>query len=563
MIKELFGQSRKEKLFFSIGVIVNIFSSILTLLIPLLIKKLIDNDLNFKIIFAIIFLGIISTVSLSVSSYMLFSFGEKQISHLRDKLIKKLINAKIKFYDQNNSSRLSSRIINDTENIRNFISHNISDLFKSIVMIIGGATMIFLLDWKLASVIIIGLLLLLLLFTPLSNVNRQYIKERQNIISKLGSLLTENFQQIKMIKASQSEKQVLSLSSELTKQVFNISKRSSLIDALITPLVFLILFTILIVIFTYGGMRVANNTMTTGTLISFFLYLIQLLTPVSSVGNFFNEYAKAKGATEEVMKILKLKTEDALGVYFNKDFNNLEFKDVCFRYNDNEYNLLNDISLNFRKGEKTSIVGPSGSGKSTLVSLIERFYSPVSGFISISDNNIENIDLHNWRSKVTLISQDNSLFSGTIYENLISGLDYKPSDEAVFSSLKKANIYNEIINKEHGINENVGEKGNKLSEGQKQRIQIAKAFLRNTEILILDEATSSLDSESEYKIMKELEEFTNNLILIVIAHRLSTIKDSNNIYFIEGGNITGIGNHKELIENHTGYKKFIANQAIN
>lgn len=564
MIKKFLGQTLKEKLVFWLGLTINTIGGTLTLLIPLLIRKLIDKGFNIRIIILIVLLGIVSTILISVSSYILFSFSEKQIKNLRDKLIKNLMYKHISFYDHNNSSRLSSRIINDTENLRNFLANNIPEFINGIIVIIGGSLMLFLLDWKLAIVILVGLIMLVLILNPLSQINGKYIKKRQLTLSYLSAFLTESFQQIRIIKSNQSESHSIDASKNYTFNLFKISKKSSFIDSLITPLVFFTLSSILIIIFTYGGIRVSQNSISTGTLISFFIYLIQLLTPISKVGNFFNNLAKTKGSIEEVMKVFNIKNEKNTKGTKISDIDSLILNNVYFSYNQSNKLTLSNISMELQKGQKISIVGPSGSGKSTLIALIEHFYSCEKGEILINNINIDDIDLKDLRKQITLITQDNTLLTGSIYENLVSGLKDVPKNEEIVKSLKYANIYNEIKSKDNDITlfSDIGEKGANLSEGQKQRIQIAKAFLRNSSIIIFDEATSNLDSNSEKIIMDYLNKIRKDKIIINIAHQLSSIIDSDYIYFIEKGEITGKGKHHELINKHNEYRNFIFYQQI-
>ncbi|MDS4004860.1 ABC transporter ATP-binding protein [Staphylococcus capitis] len=562
MLKGYLKNTKKESLLFIFAITLNVLGSFLTLTIPLLIRNIIDEKIRFITIMIILSVGIVATLFLSLSSYMLFTFSERKIKKLRNILTDKLLHSKILFFDKNNSSRLSSRIINDTENLRDFFANNIPDFITGLMMVIGGSIMLFLLDWKLAFVILIGLFSLIIILNPFSSINSKYTKKKQSFLSILSGELTETFQQIRIIKSNQSEKITSKNISQLTNNVFKIAKKSSFIDALINPIVFAVLFTVLLVIFTYGGIRVANNTISTGTLISFFIYLIQLLTPISQVGNFFNNYAKAKGSTEEITNILKLEKESDEGKNNIKNVNNLIFNNIFFSYNSDNFSVLSKLNLSFQKGQKTSIVGPSGSGKSTIIQLIERFYTPQIGQISSNDLNIQKLNLENWREKIALITQDNSLFTGTIYDNLISGLKKIPTNNEIMNSLKKAHIYEEIMQKKEGLKFFVGEKGSNLSEGQKQRVQIARAFLKNSEIFIFDEATSNLDSKSEKVIMDNLNKNKEKIILIIIAHRLSTIQDSDYIYFIENGTVTGEGSHQHLLKTHYGYKNFISNQTI-
>ena len=297
-----------------------------------------------------------------------------------------------------------------------------------------------------------------------------------------------------------------------------------------------------------------------GALVSFLMYLFQIMSPVIIISQFFNELSKTSGSTERLQQILNEK-EEFLPEKKEVDIANkaLKFENVNFSY-ENGKQILHNINLEADPNSVIAFAGPSGGGKSTIFALIERFYQPTSGKILIGKENIADIDLTHWRKQIGLVGQDSAVMPGTIRENLVYGLDQKVTDKELWHVLKLAYADGFVKEMEEGLDTQIGERGIKLSGGQRQRIAIARVFLRNPKILMLDEATASLDSESEAMVQKALNELMKNRTTLVIAHRLSTIVDANEIYFIDHGTVDGVGTHEELIKSTPKYAQYVKNQ---
>lgn len=343
-------------------------------------------------------------------------------------------------------------------------------------------------------------------------------------------------------------------------KLFQFGKREAKINAILNPIISIVVMGIIMSIVAYGGYRVSQGTLSAGTLIAFILYLFQVITPVVAFGTFFTSLQKVKGATERIMGILEEPIEELTsGEPVTQVNQNLEFESVNFSYS-KETPLLEDISFLVKPNETIAFVGPSGSGKSTLFSLIESFYEPKSGKIKYGNVDINNFSLEEWRRKIGYVQQDSMMLSGSIRDNLTFGLDRKITDTELDNVMKLA-CGMEIIEKLPAKYDSlVGERGSLLSGGERQRIAIARAFLRNPDILLLDEATASLDSHSEKVVQEGLENLMKNRMTLIIAHRLSTVVKADKIVFLDHGKITGIGTHEELLETHKLYREFSTQQ---
>ena len=273
------------------------------------------------------------------------------------------------------------------------------------------------------------------------------------------------------------------------------------------------------------------------------------------------DYKHAKGATKRISEILKEKQENFVGLSYKKlPLYDLSFNSVYFSYNKNY--ILKNISFTIPKNKITAIVGPSGSGKTTILSLVTRMYHINSGSINFGNESIYNFDLAEWRENIGYVMQNNSIISGSIKENILYGIKKNISEEHFKKYVRLSNSYDFIMSLEDKYNSEVGENGDKLSGGQKQRIDIARNLIKNPQILLLDEATASLDSESETKIQNALTLLSQNRTTVIVAHRLSTIKNADQIIFLDNGEITGSGTHDYLMNTHEKYRKFVSNQKL-
>ena len=548
-----------------IGIILSTLGGIIGIFIPLELKKFIDmasKEFDVKKIILIGIFFLCQTILTALGSYITSKEGEKKVAIQRLDIFRHIIKLPIPFFDNNHSGELASRVVNDTAAIRRFLTMALPEFISSIVICFGSVIALFVLDWKLSLLLLILLPMLMVLIAPLSSLAGKYAVKNQDALSKLTGSISEFLNQIKLIKASTAEKQVKQKEKKNIDKIYKISIKSDLISSITDPLVFLCLFAMVSVIFGYGGYRVQQGTLTVGTLVSFLVYLFQIINPVNAIVNFANEYKTVEGATEKINEILNISEEDYNGKNYQKKFGNqdLLLNDITFSYG--KRNVLDDLCLKFKAHKKTAIVGPSGVGKTTILSLIERFYEPNAGTIMIGNISSKDFTVSDWREHFAAVLQDTSTITGTIKDNLLFGLNYNPSDQEINRALENAYLLDDINSMSKGVDTFIGEKGVKLSGGQKQRLQIARIFLKNPDILILDEATSSLDGMSEDYVEKALKNVMNDVTTIVVAHRLSTIIDADDIYFIDDGRVSGEGTHDELLRNHRKYREYVKKQII-
>lgn len=313
----------------------------------------------------------------------------------------------------------------------------------------------------------------------------------------------------------------------------------------------------------YGAVRVQSGTLTSGSLVAFLIYLFNIIAPVTTFATFFSQVQKAMGSTERIQEILATEPEPAdQTAAVDVVGQTITVNQLSFGYTADQ-TILHNVNFTAKPNTVVAFAGPSGGGKSTIFALLERFYQPDAGTIKIGTQNIQAIDLANWRQQIGYVSQDSGVFAGTIRENLQYGLAKTLTDAELWHGLELAYADQFVRDFTDQLDTQIGERGVKLSGGQKQRLAIARAFLRDPKILMLDEATASLDSQSEEKVQRALDQLMVGRTTLVIAHRLSTIVDADQIYFIENGAVTGHGTHSELMQQHALYAQYVNEQVVN
>jgi ATP-binding cassette, subfamily B, bacterial AbcA/BmrA len=362
------------------------------------------------------------------------------------------------------------------------------------------------------------------------------------------------------VKSSNAEEIEFQKGQTGIKKLYVLGLKEGIIQALMSPVVSSLIIIVLVLIIGFGGIRVTSGAMTAGELVAFFIYLFQIIMPITQIIVFVTQFQKTVGATEKVLSILNLEEENLEdGRSVPQTDRALVLDGVTFGYEEGE-KVLMDVTIRAEKGKVTAIVGPSGSGKTTLFSLIEQFYKPQQGAILLGEDTISSYSLKSWRELLGYVSQESPIYSGTIGDNISYGLDGDISEEKMIAASKMAYAHEFIKELPNGYQTEVGERGIKLSGGQRQRLAIARALLRDPDILMLDEATSSLDSQSEIVVQEALKNLMKGRTTLVIAHRLSTIVDADQIVFLEKGKVTGVGTHEELFTSHALYRDFARQQ---
>ncbi|MCG7343113.1 ABC transporter ATP-binding protein/permease [Sporosarcina sp. ACRSL] len=566
-MKEFFGLVRQLKWSKGVTVIalvLALFSTAASLAIPLVTKVLVDSlaemAFNWQTAVFLFTVFILQAVLGGVSYYLLAFVGETIVADLRGKLWRKVLRLPVPYYDENETGETMSRITQDTTILKQLVSEHLVSFITGIISIIGAVAILLYLDWKMTLIMLISIPVSMAIIFPLGRIMHKIAKATQGEMAKFSGHLGRVLGDIRLVKAYRAEQNEGVKGEKAIHSLFSFGLKEARIQAIISPVMTLVMMSILVVILGYGGAQVSKNVLSPGTLVAIIFLMFQIIFPFAQMAQVFTVFQKAVGATERIQQILRMDSERAEG--FAKVPNGgLQFESVSFAYESGK-DVLRGISFEAKPGTVTAFVGPSGGGKTTVFSLIERFYLPTEGVISIGGTPISDIALSDWRKRIGYVSQESPLLSGTILDNIAYGLEERPSLEEVRKAAEAANALTFINEMTDGFETLVGERGMKLSGGQRQRIAIARALLHDPEILLLDEATSNLDSGSETHVQEALQRLMEGRTTLIIAHRLSTVIDADQLIFLEAGRITGIGTHEELFETHKLYREFAEGQGL-
>ena len=548
------------------GLVGSILTMLVNLSIPLLTRELVDGfsieAISVTLIVVIFAVFILQAVIDGLSTYILAAVGQKIVARLREKMWFKLIRLPVSYFDKTPSGQSVSRVVNDTGIVKDLISNHFPQFITGIITIIGAVVILLIMDWKMTLLMLIAVPVTFLVMMPLGSRMAKISKGLQDETANFTGDIQQTLGEIRLMKSSTAEHIEEKQGKAGIDKLYRFGLKEAKVFALIGPLIYTVMMLVIVAIIGYGGIRVADGTMSTGSLVAFLLYLFQIIFPITSFAMFFTELQKAKGATERIIEILDIEEENGQeGLSKDITDKTLYIEDLSFSYEEGEP-VLENITFEARPGEMIAFAGPSGGGKTTLFGMIERYYEPTNGEIRVGKISIRDLSLRSWRSQIGYVSQESAMMAGTIRENLTYGLENAEtiSDERLWIVAEMAYADTFIRSFQEGLDTEVGERGVKLSGGQRQRINIARAFLRNPTILMLDEATASLDSQSEHAVQEALSRLMKGRTTFVIAHRLSTIVDADQIIFIEKGKITGSGTHQELLSEHELYQKFAEQQ---
>ncbi|MFK5958121.1 MAG: ABC transporter ATP-binding protein [Lutibacter sp.] len=538
-----------------IGIILIIIRSLAGLVLPYASKNLIDDVIPAQDIKALTTLLIIVCVAIFLQAVSSFSLtrllsveAQHLISLLRAKVQKKLLTLPISFFDNNKSGALVSRVMTDVEGVRNLVG-------TGLVQLVGGS---FTAIISLIILIKINALMTFFVLVPVSifaiialkafGYIRPIFRARGKINAEVTGRLTETLNGVRVIKGFNAEQQENKTFENGVEKLFLNVKKSLTATALITSSSTFLLGLASAGIMGIGGYFIMQHTMTYGEFISFTLFLGFMIAPIvqmSNIGSQLTEAMAGLDRTQELMNMTEEDNPDVRTVHLEAIKGDILFKNVSFSYEESK-EVLHNISFEAPSGSVIALVGSSGSGKSTIAGLAATFLNPSKGMISIDGIDLSSVNLSSFRSQLGVVLQDDFLYEGTIRENILFPRPNASEDE-LLKAVKGAYV-NEFTDRfDEGLNTVIGERGVKLSGGQRQRISIARALLANPKIIILDEATSNLDTESESFIQKSLQELMKDRTTFVIAHRLSTIQKADQILVIEEGNIVERGKHNELI----------------
>ncbi|MBU7594717.1 ABC transporter ATP-binding protein [Metabacillus halosaccharovorans] len=560
----LIKKSKPPVKIFCVAAFLSLLETGAGLIVPLFTKSLVDqlsqSTLELSVIFLLLFAFILQTVSSGLSYYFMTYLGESIVASIRKRLWKHVLHSPIPYFDQHESGDTMSRITQDTNTIKTLITQHLIMFISGLITIIGSIIILFIIDWKMTLIMLIAVPLSIAIIMPLGQKMFKVSKLTQDEMAGFSANLGRVLSDIRLVKAFHAEKTEQAKGDERIDHLFQYGLKEARILAIISPLMSFTMMVVLVLLIGYGGVRVASGALSAGSLVAIIIYVFQIVVPFSQMAGFFTAFQKAMGGAERIQLILSLDketSEDNLVVQNSSQ--DIHFKDVFFSYKQGG-SILQQITLSIPTGKTTAFVGPSGSGKTTLFALLERFYVPNTGEILLGDTNIKQFNLKSWRSQFSYVSQESPLMSGTIRDNIMYGMERNVSEKEIEVAAELANALEFISRLPQGFDTEVGERGIKLSGGQRQRIAIARALIRDPKILLLDEATSNLDSASELLVQKALQHLMQGRTTLVIAHRLSTVVDADQIVVLDGGNITGIGTHQQLVKHHDLYQKLAKQQ---
>tara|TARA_B110001450_G_C17662932_1_gene498163 strand:- start:1676 stop:3412 length:1737 start_codon:yes stop_codon:yes gene_type:complete len=553
----------------SVGLVLIVISRLSSLVLPLKSKELLDEIIPNKDFDALFALILVVTGAILVQALTSFSLtrllsveAQLLISKLRAKVQKQVLSLPISYFDNNKSGALVSRIMRDVEGVRNLVGTGLVQLFGGTITAIISFFLLINISVKMTLLVLAPVLLFAFIALKAFRYIRPIFRKRGVINAEVTGRLTETMNGVRVIKGFNAEEQENIGFEKGVDRLFQNVKKSLTATAVITSSSAFLLGLASVGIMGMGGAMIIEGTLTTGDFLSFTLLLGFMIAPIiqmSNIGSQLTEAFAGLDRTEELMNMQSEANQEIRKVELNKIIGDVEFKDVSFSYEKGK-EVVHNISFQAKRGTVTALVGSSGSGKSTIASLVASFINPDSGVVLIDNNDISKVSLNSFRSQLGVVLQDDFLFEGTIRENIMFPRP-NASEDKVVQAVAAAYV-NEFTDRfDDGLDTLIGERGVKLSGGQRQRIAIARAMLADPRVLILDEATSNLDTESESLIQKSLAELMKGRTTFVIAHRLSTIRQATQILVIEQGKISERGTHDELIKSEGRYFELFTYQS--
>ena len=565
----IFQYAENHRWKFYVGLIFLLLTGATALAFPKLMGMLIDcvknkdnaqaNNIALLLIGILFMQSIFSFFRLS----LFINFTEHTLANLRLSLYSNLVKLPMSFFSQKRVGELNSRISSDITQIQDTLTSTIAEFLRQFILIIGGVALLATESIKLTLLMLSVVPLVAVAAVIFGRFIRKYSKNVQDQVAESQVIVEETMQGISVVKAFANEWYEIARYNGKIKEVVKIAIKGGKYRGYFASFIIFCLFGAIVAVVWFGVRLSISGEMSVGQLISFVLYSTFVGASFGGIAELYAQIQKAIGATERVFELLE-ETPEKINSEQNKAQiekirGNVTFKNVGFSYpSRKEIKVLKDVNFTANFGQKIAIVGPSGTGKSTIASLLLRFYDIDSGEILVDGKNIYDFDLEHLRGNMSIVPQDVILFGGTIKENIAYG---KPdaTESEILLAAKQANALNFIESFPEKFETIVGERGVKLSGGQRQRIAIARALLKNPSILILDEATSSLDSESEKLVQEALEILMEGRTSIIIAHRLSTIRSADQILVLDNGVITEQGTHQELIVLENGIYKNLSN----
>ena len=563
------GYVHKYGIGFCIAVFFVILEAFCDLMQPMIMSKIVDagvanKDLNYVIQMGIIMLIIagFGAIAASIRNVMASNVSQKLGTELRSDLFKKIQGFSFENVDRFEGATLVTRLTNDVTQVQNFINGLMRIFVKAPIVGIGSIIMAARLNFKLSVILfaIVPIVAILIYFNM--KIGLPYFIKVQKSLDSVNGVMREYLSGVRVVKAFNRFDYETERFKNKNILLTKFSTKAMKITSVFTPIIGLIVNVGIILVVWIGGIYVNKGSMHVGQIIAFTNYMTQILFALMMVTNVFTMFVRARASSERISEVFSEKNSMVNG---KKIIDNsvcrgrVDFEHVYFSYNKDKEPVLKDISFTCYPGETIGIIGSTGSGKSTLVNLVPRFYDVLSGEIKVNGVNIKDLDIKSLREKIAVVPQKAVLFSGTILDNMKWGSENASLDE-IKEALKVAEASDFIDKLPEGYDEKIGQGGVNFSGGQKQRISIARALVKKAEILILDDATSAVDTDTEVKIRSSLKKYAKDLTCILIAHRITSVMSADKIIVIDNGEIKGIGSHAELLKNSPIYNDIFLSQ---
>lgn len=569
MFKKFIGYYKRHWKLFTLDIFCAFLMSGLDLVFPVFIQRLIDTyfpEKNLEVMVRFVLILLVLYIVRFILQYIVHYWGHvvgiRIETDMREKLFSHLQKLSFKFYDDNKVGYLMSRIVNDLNNISELAHHGPEDLFISTVMLVGSFIIMAFMNLKLA--LFTFMLLPVMFFFSLKLGKKMYIafKDIREKIAEVNSIIEDSLSGIRVVKFFTNENYEKKKFDKGNNQ-FRLSREYAMKNmARFHSGMHLFINLIRLITLGAGGYFIYKGELSSGQLVAFLFYVNMFMQPIRRLVGFNEQLQRGMSGFNRFTNLLSIEPQikdkkDA--VELANVEGNIDYHDISFSY-DNKSHVLKNVNIQVKKGQTIAFVGPSGAGKTTICNLLPRFYEINEGKITIDGIDIKDITLDSLRVNIGIVQQDVFLFNGTVRENILYG-NFNASDDQIVEAARKANAHQFIIDMENGYDTEIGERGVKLSGGQKQRLSIARSFLKNPPILILDEATSSLDNQSEKIIQASLKKLAEGRTTLVIAHRLSTVQNADEILVLTDDGIVERGKHEELINKEGGvYRKLYQTQ---
>ncbi|WHY02821.1 ABC transporter ATP-binding protein [Neobacillus sp. DY30] len=564
----MFARPYRKLLFFSL--LLTGFIVIASLAQPFIIKVAIDSYIKMNDYQGLMFLGIIYFLLIMVSSICTYFqnntlqfTGQYVIYDFRQAIFKQLSLMQMDFFRKNPIGRLVTRITHDVESLNQLYSQVIVNLVKELLILIGIIALMLYMSVKLTLICFLVIPVIAIVTFYFKRVLRDTQRKLRTLLSSLLSYLAENLSGMSVIQLFARERKQLERFNELNEEHYRAGMRQTVINSIFNPSIGLFGNISLALLVWYGGRSVVDGSITFGTVYAFTHYVRQFFEPLRGLADRFNQIQAALASAERIFETLESKPTIVNPVHAKELPDSVKgdivFNHVWFAYKNEEW-VLKDVHFRINQGETVGVVGATGAGKSSIIQLINRFYDNQKGTISLDGINIKDVALNDLRRHIGIIQQDAFVFSGTVFDNI--RLNHtQVSNEEIIKAAKAVNIDSFFRMLPQGYNTVLGEEGTVLSAGQKQLLSFLRAMIADTDVLILDEATANIDTETEQAVQEALREMSKNRTTIIIAHRLSTIQHADRIIVLDKGRIVEMGDHQQLLNNQSVYYQLCQNQS--